>query len=140
MTAGEVVGKGGAGDESAECGGGGWLLGGRGGGRGGEESCGGGGPGGDGGEAGEQRGGLAGSRCGLGGGRGGASGGRSGSCLAWGAATASLLGGRFTHVTDEAGPVADAASDFDALENLRLAYSDRVKEPQQLEMWAEAPP
>jgi hypothetical protein len=48
---------------------------------------------------------------------------------------------RFTKVTDEAGPVADAASDFDALEQLRrLAYSDRVKEPQQLEMWAEEKP
>ena len=44
-------------------------------------------------------------------------------------------------MTDEAGPVAEAASDFDALEQLRrLAYSDRVKEPQQLEMWAEAKP
>jgi hypothetical protein len=45
---------------------------------------------------------------------------------------------RFTNVTDEAGPVADAASDFDVLEQLRrLAYSDKVKKPQQLEMWTE---
>lgn len=45
---------------------------------------------------------------------------------------------RFTKVIEEAGPVADAASDFDVLEQLRrLAYSDRVKEPQQLEIWAE---
>jgi hypothetical protein len=45
---------------------------------------------------------------------------------------------RFTNITDEAGPVADAASDFDVLEQLRrLAYSDKVKKPQQLEMWTE---
>ena len=41
-------------------------------------------------------------------------------------------------VTDEAGPVAEAASEFDVLEQLRrLAYSDKVREPQQLEMWKE---
>lgn len=45
---------------------------------------------------------------------------------------------RFTKVTDEVGPVADAASDFDVLEQLRrLAYSDKVKKPQQLEIWTE---
>lgn len=45
---------------------------------------------------------------------------------------------RFTNVVDEAGPVADAASDFDVLEQLRrLAYSDKVKKPQQLDMWTE---
>ena len=45
---------------------------------------------------------------------------------------------RFTNVTDEGGPVADAASDFDVLEQLRrLAYADKVKKPQQLEMYTE---
>jgi hypothetical protein len=44
----------------------------------------------------------------------------------------------FTHVTGETGAVADAASDFDALENLRrLAFTDRVPEPQQLRLWKE---
>jgi hypothetical protein len=44
----------------------------------------------------------------------------------------------FTHVTGETGAVADAASDFDALENLRrLAFTDRVPEPQQLRLWME---
>jgi len=42
----------------------------------------------------------------------------------------------FTNVTGETGEVADAASDFDALENLRrLAFMDRVPEPQQLRLW-----
>lgn len=46
----------------------------------------------------------------------------------------------FTHVADEAGPVAEAASDFDALEHLRrLAYSEKVARPQQLEMWSDTP-
>lgn len=46
----------------------------------------------------------------------------------------------FTHVADEAGPVAEAASDFDALEHLRrLAYSEKVAKPQQLEMWSDTP-
>jgi adenine-specific DNA methylase len=44
----------------------------------------------------------------------------------------------FTHYEEEKGPVAEAAKDFDALENLRrLAFSDRVKEPEQLKLWAE---
>ena len=44
----------------------------------------------------------------------------------------------FTKVTGETGPVAEAASDFDALEHLRrLAYTDRVPEPQQLRLWQE---
>jgi hypothetical protein len=44
----------------------------------------------------------------------------------------------FTGVTGETGVVAEAASDFDALEHLRrLAYSDRVKEPEQLKLWKE---
>jgi putative DNA methylase len=42
----------------------------------------------------------------------------------------------FTHVEDDAGPIGAAAADFDALENLRrLAFSDRVPEPKQLELW-----
>jgi len=42
----------------------------------------------------------------------------------------------FTKLTGEKGAVAEAASDFDALEHLRrLAYSDRVREPQQLKLW-----
>lgn len=45
----------------------------------------------------------------------------------------------FTHVADESGPVGEAASDFDALENLRrLAFSEKVARPQQLEMWSDA--
>lgn len=44
----------------------------------------------------------------------------------------------FTKVTGETGPVAEAASDFDALEHLRrLAFTDRVPEPQQLQLWQE---
>jgi adenine-specific DNA methylase len=44
----------------------------------------------------------------------------------------------FTHVADEAGPVAEAASDFDALEHLRrLMFTDRVPEPAQLRLWTE---
>lgn len=47
----------------------------------------------------------------------------------------------FTHVKDEAGAVAEAASDFDALEHLRrLMFSDRVPEPQQLRIWTESDP
>jgi len=44
----------------------------------------------------------------------------------------------FTHVADEAGPVAEAASDFDALEHLRrLIFTERVPEPMQLRFWTE---
>lgn len=44
----------------------------------------------------------------------------------------------FTKIADESGPVAEAASDFDALEHLRrLAYSERVREPEQLKLWTE---
>jgi len=44
----------------------------------------------------------------------------------------------FTNMTGETGAVADAASDFDALENLRrLAFTDRVPEPRQLRLWME---
>lgn len=44
----------------------------------------------------------------------------------------------FTKVTDESGPVAEAAGDFNALEHLRrLAYSERVREPEQLKLWTE---
>ncbi len=44
----------------------------------------------------------------------------------------------FTKITDESGPVVEAASDFDALEHLRrLAYSERVREPEQLKFWTE---
>jgi len=46
------------------------------------------------------------------------------------------VGQTFTRVQGEKGAVAEAASDFDALEQLRrLAYSDRVKEPEQLGLW-----
>jgi putative DNA methylase len=44
----------------------------------------------------------------------------------------------FTNLQHEKGLVADAANDFESLENLRrLAFSDRVKEPEQLRLWAE---
>jgi adenine-specific DNA methylase len=44
----------------------------------------------------------------------------------------------FTKVKSEAGAVAEAASDFDALEHLRrLMFSDRIPEPEQLKFWAE---
>ncbi len=46
----------------------------------------------------------------------------------------------FTKVKGETGAVAEAASDFDALEHLRrLMFSDRVPEPEQLRIWQEAP-
>jgi hypothetical protein len=45
----------------------------------------------------------------------------------------------FTHVEGETGLVAEAANDFDALEHLRrLLFSDRVSEPRQIKLWAEA--
>lgn len=45
----------------------------------------------------------------------------------------------FTHVEDETGLVAEAANDFDALEHLRrLLFSDRLSEPRQIKLWAEA--
>ncbi len=48
---------------------------------------------------------------------------------------------RFTKVVEEKGPVAEAANDFDVLENLRrLAFSDRVPEPEQLALWTEGKP
>lgn len=44
----------------------------------------------------------------------------------------------FTKVADEAGLVAEAASDFDGLEHLRrLLFTDRIPEPQQLRFWTE---
>lgn len=44
----------------------------------------------------------------------------------------------FTKVKGETGAVAEAASDFDALEHLRrLMFSDRVPEPEQLRIWME---
>lgn len=47
----------------------------------------------------------------------------------------------FTKIAAEKGAVAEAASDFDALEHLRrLAFSDRVPEPEQLSLWTEGPP
>jgi putative DNA methylase len=47
----------------------------------------------------------------------------------------------FTKVKGETGAVAEAASDFDALEHLRrLMFSDRVPEPEQLKIWMEDPP
>jgi putative DNA methylase len=46
----------------------------------------------------------------------------------------------FTKVKGETGAVAEAASDFDALEHLRrLMFSDRVPEPEQLKIWMEDP-
>jgi putative DNA methylase len=45
----------------------------------------------------------------------------------------------FTKIDEPKGLVADAASDFEALENLRrLAYTERVPKPEQLKFW-EAP-
>jgi adenine-specific DNA methylase len=42
----------------------------------------------------------------------------------------------YTGVTDEEGEVAEAAKDFDVLENLRrLAFSTKVPQPKQLELW-----
>jgi putative DNA methylase len=42
----------------------------------------------------------------------------------------------YTKIEDSAGPVADAASDFDVLEHLRrLAFSEKVPEPVQLSLW-----
>jgi hypothetical protein len=44
----------------------------------------------------------------------------------------------FTHIDLDPGPLAEAASDFEALENLRrLMFADRVREPQQLGLLAE---
>lgn len=44
----------------------------------------------------------------------------------------------FTKVEEEAGPVAEAAGDFDALERLRrLMFTERVPEPEQLRIWTE---
>ncbi|MBI2853099.1 MAG: DUF1156 domain-containing protein [Chloroflexi bacterium] len=49
------------------------------------------------------------------------------------------VGSAFTKVTGETGLVADAASDFDALEHLRrLMFSERIATPQQLGLWEEA--
>lgn len=46
---------------------------------------------------------------------------------------------RFTGIDEPAGPVAEAASDFEALEMLRrLAFTDQVDEPAQLELWKDA--
>jgi len=42
----------------------------------------------------------------------------------------------FTHVEEAPGAIAEAASDFEALEGLRrLAFSEQVGRPKQLEMW-----
>ncbi|GMV20771.1 MAG: hypothetical protein AMXMBFR57_07200 [Acidimicrobiia bacterium] len=44
----------------------------------------------------------------------------------------------FTNIALDDGPLAEAASDFDALENLRrLMFLDQVKEPQQLALYAD---
>jgi putative DNA methylase len=44
----------------------------------------------------------------------------------------------FTGIEDAAGPIADAASDFEALEKLRrLAFTTQVDEPTQLGFWKE---
>jgi len=43
----------------------------------------------------------------------------------------------FTQIKAEKGAVADAASDFEALENLRrLMFTDRIPEPEQLKIWS----
>ncbi len=48
------------------------------------------------------------------------------------------VGSSFTKIADEEGLVAEAAGDFEALENLRrLAFSDRVAKPKQLDIWKE---
>ncbi len=45
----------------------------------------------------------------------------------------------FTKVEEEAGPVAEAAGDFDALERLRrLMFTERVPEHEQLRIWTES--
>lgn len=45
----------------------------------------------------------------------------------------------FTGIADEDGPVGAAASDFDALENLRrLVFQHRVSRPKQLDLWDDA--
>lgn len=45
----------------------------------------------------------------------------------------------FTGIEDEEGPVGSAASDFDALENLRrLVFQHRVSRPKQLDLWDDA--
>jgi len=44
----------------------------------------------------------------------------------------------FTKFEDEEGAVAEAAKDFDVLENLRrLAFSEKVPQPKQLDIWLE---
>jgi len=44
----------------------------------------------------------------------------------------------YTKLEEEDGPVAEAAQDFDVLENLRLlAFSENVPRPKQLELWLE---
>ena len=42
----------------------------------------------------------------------------------------------YTGFTEEEGEVAEAAKDFDVLESLRrLAFSEKVPQPKQLELW-----
>ena len=46
----------------------------------------------------------------------------------------------FTKIEEGPGPVAEAASDFDALERLRrLMFTERVPEPEQLRIWQKTP-
>jgi putative DNA methylase len=42
----------------------------------------------------------------------------------------------YTRTTEEKGDIAEAAKDFDMLESLRrLAFSEKVPQPKQLELW-----
>ena len=46
------------------------------------------------------------------------------------------VSGTYTGITEEEGDVAEAAKDFDVLESLRrLAFSEKVPQPKQLELW-----
>jgi len=46
------------------------------------------------------------------------------------------VSGTYTGVIEEEGDIAEAAKDFDVLENLRrLAFSEKVPQPKQLELW-----
>jgi putative DNA methylase len=49
------------------------------------------------------------------------------------------VSGTYTGITEEEGDVAEAAKDFDVLENLRrLAFSEKVPQPKQLELWLDS--
>lgn len=49
------------------------------------------------------------------------------------------VSGTYTGITEEEGDVAEAAKDFDVLESLRrLAFSEKVPQPKQLELWLDS--